>query len=70
MGSGKYLDYPSLQISQIPLLTSDHLLWHRAGFPATFATEADPEKGGDDPYIHTHLDRINHPDGSLDFEHA
>ncbi|KAG9311505.1 Zn-dependent exopeptidase [Chiua virens] len=48
---------------------SDHMSWHRAGFPAIFATEGDPLQAFN-PYIHTAEDRINLADGEFSFEHA
>jgi len=48
---------------------SDHMSWHRAGFPAIFATEGDPFKAFN-PYIHTSEDRIDLKDDEFSFEHA
>jgi len=46
---------------------SDHMSWHRAGFPAIFATEGDPFRAFN-PYIHTADDRIDLKDGEFSFE--
>ncbi|KAF9234736.1 Zn-dependent exopeptidase [Melanogaster broomeanus] len=46
---------------------SDHMSWHRAGFPAIFATEGDPFKTFN-PHIHTVMDRMDLKEFS--FEHA
>ncbi|KAH0835054.1 Zn-dependent exopeptidase [Lanmaoa asiatica] len=48
---------------------SDHMSWHRAGFPAIFATEGDPFRAFN-PYIHTVDDRMDLKDGEFSFEHA
>ncbi|KAF8837815.1 Zn-dependent exopeptidase [Paxillus ammoniavirescens] len=48
---------------------SDHMSWHRAGFPAIFATEGDPFSTFN-PYIHTVDDRMDLKDGEFSFEHA
>ncbi|KAG2355229.1 Zn-dependent exopeptidase [Suillus spraguei] len=48
---------------------SDHMSWHRAGFPAIFATEGDPFRTFN-PYIHTSEDKIDLADGEFSFEHA
>lgn len=48
---------------------SDHMSWHRAGFPAIFATEGDPFRTFN-PYIHTTEDKIDLADGEFSFEHA
>lgn len=48
---------------------SDHMSWHRAGFPAIFAAEGDPFRTFN-PYIHTSGDRIDLADGEFSFEHA
>ncbi|KAG1733109.1 Zn-dependent exopeptidase [Suillus lakei] len=46
---------------------SDHMSWHRAGFPAIFAAEGDPFRTFN-PYIHTSGDRMDLADGEFSFE--
>lgn len=41
--------------------------WHRAGFPAIFATEGDPLQAFN-PYIHTENDKMDLKDGEFSFE--
>jgi hypothetical protein len=40
----------------------------RAGFPAAFATEADPMAGLFDPFVHTVADRMDLSTGEFSFE--
>jgi len=51
-----------------PNAGSDHMPWHRAGFPAVFAAEGDPDKDEFDPWIHTVNDTMYLDEFS--FEHA
>ncbi|KIJ63872.1 hypothetical protein HYDPIDRAFT_112847 [Hydnomerulius pinastri MD-312] len=48
---------------------SDHMAWHRAGFPAIAGTEGNPYTAFN-PYIHTAGDRMDLKDGEFSFEHA
>ena len=47
---------------------SDYMSFQHAGFPAAFATEADPMAGLFDPYVHTVADRMDLSTGEFSFE--
>ncbi|TFK47749.1 Zn-dependent exopeptidase [Heliocybe sulcata] len=65
----EYADYPVQRAKLFPGAGSDHMSWHRAGYPGAFATEGDPFTEFD-PYIHTSNDTMYLADGEFSFEHA
>jgi len=65
----EYSSSPVAGAKLFPGAGSDHMSWHRAGFPAIFATEGDPTTAFN-PHIHTTEDRIDLKDGEFSFEHA
>ncbi|KAF9218846.1 Zn-dependent exopeptidase [Gyrodon lividus] len=67
--ASEYSSSPVAGAKLPPGAGSDHMSWHRAGFPAIFATEGDPFKTFN-PYIHTVKDKIDLDDDEFSFEHA
>ncbi|KAI9461343.1 Zn-dependent exopeptidase [Boletus coccyginus] len=67
--AAEYCSSPVDGAKLFPGAGSDHMSWHRAGFPAIFATEGDPFRAFN-PHIHTADDRIDLKDGEFSFEHA
>ncbi|KZT21999.1 peptidase [Neolentinus lepideus HHB14362 ss-1] len=65
----EYADYPVQRAKLFPGAGSDHMSWHRAGYPGAFAAEGDPFSEFD-PYIHTANDTMYLPNGEFSFEHA
>ncbi|KII92043.1 hypothetical protein PLICRDRAFT_103137 [Plicaturopsis crispa FD-325 SS-3] len=67
--AAEYVGIPVQGAKLFPNAGSDHMSWHRAKYPAVFATEADPYTAFD-PYVHTVDDIIDLPNGEFSFEHA
>ncbi|KAG6379929.1 hypothetical protein JVT61DRAFT_10496 [Boletus reticuloceps] len=65
----EYTSSPVAGAKLFPGAGSDHMSWHRAGFPAVFATEGDPFQTFN-PYIHTADDRMDLADAEFSFQHA
>lgn len=66
---GSRADRPSSQtFVERRLAGSDYMSFSRAGFPAAFATEADPMAGLFDPFVHTVADRMDLSTGEFSFE--
>ncbi|EIW80051.1 Zn-dependent exopeptidase [Coniophora puteana RWD-64-598 SS2] len=63
-----YCARPAKEGKLKPRQGSDHMAWHRAGFPAVYAAEGDPRVGEQNPWDHTVDDRWDVPEFS--FDHA
>ncbi|KAG7562264.1 hypothetical protein FFLO_02252 [Filobasidium floriforme] len=65
----EYCDIPVKRSELFKGAGSDYMSFSRAGFPAAFATEADPMAGLFDPFVHTVADRMDLSTGEFSFEH-
>ncbi|KAG9311492.1 Zn-dependent exopeptidase [Chiua virens] len=65
----EYSSSPVAGAELFPGGISDHLPWHRAGFPVVLATEGDPVRTPN-PYIHTAYDQTIVEEGEFSFAHA